>query len=431
MDLSRVISVADAREAARRRLPRVVFDYIDGGAQDEVTMRANEAAFAGLAWRPRMAGPPAAPDLATTVLGTPVSMPVLLAPCGLASLMHPEGVVGAARAARDAGTVTVVSTVAGTPLEDVAARASGPKWFQLYCPGGRDEAAELIDRAAAATYEAIVVTIDTNVLGLRERDAHHGIGQPLKVTPRLAAHILPQLAARPGYLARYARAALAGRTGRSRTRDTAPEAGAPPAGAPDVESATAADPATAAGPEAPATPAAPAPPARGGLLPNMQASPFTWDDIAWMRTRWTGPLVVKGVLTGEDAARAVDAGADAVVVSNHGGRQLDGTPATLAVLPEVVDAAGGRAEVLLDGGVRRGADALKAVALGARAVLVGRPYLYGLAAGGQAGVERVLAILRAEMDHALTLLGCTAATDLDPSWLRPAGPAGPVATVAP
>jgi L-lactate dehydrogenase (cytochrome) len=414
VDLGRVISVADAREAARRRLPRVVFDYIDGGAQDEVTMRANEAAFAGLAWRPRMARPPAAPDLATTVLGTPVSMPVLLAPCGLASLVHPDGVVGAARAARDAGTVTVVSTVAGTPLEDVAARASGPKWFQLYCPGGRDEAAELIDRAAAATYEAIVVTIDTNVLGLRERDAHHGIGQPLKVSPRLAAHILPQLAARPGYLARYARAALAGR---SRSGDTPPA----PSDAGDAGAGAGADPAAAAGPEAPATPAVPA---RGGLLPDMQASPFTWDDIAWMRTRWSGPLVVKGLLTGEDAARAVDAGADAVIVSNHGGRQLDGTPSTLAVLPEVVDAVGGRAEVLLDGGVRRGADALKAVALGARAVLVGRPYLYGLAAGGQAGVERVLAILRAEMDHALTLLGCPAATDLDPSWLRPAGPAG-------
>jgi L-lactate dehydrogenase (cytochrome) len=382
----RILSVREAQRLARRVLPRVVFDYIDGGADDERTLRANEDAFGDIAFVPHMGVDVGTPELATTVLGTPVSLPVLLAPCGLVRIMHPDSAPGVARAAQRQGTISVLSTVAGASVEEVAAAAPGPLWFQLYAAGGRREAEGLVERARSAAVAALVITIDTPVLGNRERDVRNGVSPPLRVTPSNAVHLGPQVLSRPAWLLRLARDGV--RVSR------APRAAPAPADAGPTVGAVA-----------------------------MAASPFTWEDVAWLRDRWTAPLVVKGVLTGADARRAVDAGADAVVVSNHGGRQLDGAPATLRVLPEIVAAVGGDAEVLLDGGIRRGGDIVKALALGARAVLVGRPYLYGLAVAGESGVDRVLTVLRAEMARTLSLLGCRSAAELDTGWVQPAGPA--------
>jgi L-lactate dehydrogenase (cytochrome) len=385
----RLRSVAEARERARRTLPRVVFDYVDGGADDEVTMAENERAFRELAFRPRMAVETGEPRLATTILGTPIDLPVILAPCGLVRLMHPDAAAGAARAAYAHGSISVLSTVAGVPLESLAG-TPGHRWFQLYAAGGRDEAAELIARADAAGYEALVVTVDTPALGNRERDVRNGVTPPLRLDAHTAIALGPQVLARPRWAWRM-------------LRDGVSMLRRPPSPA-------------AAGPEAP-SPAGERGLAAAGAV-AMLASPFTWSDIEWMRERWTRPVVVKGLLSGDDARRAVESGADAVIVSNHGGRQLDGAPATARVLPEVVDAVGDRTEVLVDGGVRRGGDVVKALALGARAVLIGRPYLYGLAVDGQAGVEQVLEALRTEMTRSMRLLGCASVTELDRGWLQ-------------
>ena len=377
-------SVGEARHRARRTLPRVVYDYVDGGADDEITMAENEAAWRRLSFRPRMGLDLGEADLRSTVLGTEVSMPVVLAPCGLVRLLHPDGAAGAGRAANARGTVWTLSSVAGVTLEDVAP-VGGHRWFQLYASGGRDEAAGVLDRAGAAGYEALVVTVDTPALGNRERDTRNGVRSPLRLDARAAIALGPQVLARPAWALRMAR------SGVSTLRRSPSEAPAPtqPAGGVAAAGAVA-----------------------------MLASPFTWDDVAWIRQRWSPPLLVKGLLSGPDARRAVEAGADAVIVSNHGGRQLDGAPATATVLPEVVDAVGDAAEVLVDGGIRRGGDVVKALALGARAVLVGRPYLYGLAVGGQHGVERVLEILRTEMARTMRLLGCGSVAELDRSYLE-------------
>jgi isopentenyl diphosphate isomerase/L-lactate dehydrogenase-like FMN-dependent dehydrogenase len=337
------------------------------------------------------------PDLRTTVVGTPVEFPVLCAPCGFVRVVHPDGEIAVAREAAAAGTVSIVSTAAGTSLEDVAegsreGRPAGDAnrlWFQLYFMNGRTGAEILVERAERAGYGALVVTIDSAIVGNRERDTRNGVVLPLRVDVRMATHFAPQVLARPAWLGRFVRdgmpldfpnALLLGPGGTPLPKDEAPKA--------------------------------------------VLSRPPTWADIGWIRERWPGPLVVKGLVTGDDARRAVDAGADAVVVSNHGGRQLDGAPATLRALPEVVAAVGGDAEVLVDGGVRRGADVVKAIALGARAVLVGRAYLYGLAARGGAGVADVLRILRTDMDRTLRLLGCPSVKDLDRSWIEVPGGAG-------
>jgi len=371
MALDRIFNVADARRRAERGIPRVVFDYIDGGAEDEVTMAANVAGFRELSFRPRMASGAEHPDLATTIFGTPLTMPLLLAPCGLVRLMHPDGAIGAARAAADAGIVSVLSTVAGTAPEDVAEASSGPKWFQLYRLGGLDAADELVERAKASGYEALVITVDTNVLGRRERDLRHGISVPIHVGVREAMRIGPQMAARPRWAFAYAREQFEQRRSGTPHRN----------------------------------------------VPDMDHSPFTWADIEHIRATWSGPLLVKGILTGDDARRALQSGANGVIVSNHGGRQLEGAPATIRVLPEVVEAVGSEAAVLVDGGVRRGGDVVKAMALGADAVLIGRAYLYGLAAGGQAGVTRILELLRTDMARTMALLGCPSVSALDRDWL--------------
>jgi isopentenyl diphosphate isomerase/L-lactate dehydrogenase-like FMN-dependent dehydrogenase len=408
---SQINNVADARRLAQRVLPRAVFDYIDGGAEDEVTMAENERAFREVAFRPRMATKVDAPDLTTTVLGTEVSLPLLLAPCGLVQLMHPAGALGAARAAKRFGTISVLSTVAGTPPEGLA-QEPGPRWFQLYA-ANRRIAAALMDRAASSGFEGLVVTVDTPALGKRERDVRNGwAGSSLKFDLHTMTRLGPQVAVRPRWSMRMLGRAI------TTLRQPAPRRA-------DRREPGASDPSPSDGAGRPTAPSPDDAPTRGVAAAGavaMMASPFAWDDINWIRERWTGPLLVKGVLSGDDAVLAADAGADAVVVSNHGGRQLEGAPATLRVLPEVVEAAGNRLEVLLDGGVRRGGDVAKAVALGARAVLIGRPYLYALAAAGEAGVDRTLENFRTELSRTLTLLGCHSVSHLDRSWLQ--GPVG-------
>jgi isopentenyl diphosphate isomerase/L-lactate dehydrogenase-like FMN-dependent dehydrogenase len=305
--------------------------------------------------------------------------------------MHPEGAPAVARAASAVGTISVLSTVAGSSLEEFATAAPGPKWFQLYSPGGRDQSEELVGRAQRAGYGGLVVTLDTPALGHRERDVRHGVTQPFRFTAATAARLAAQVALRPRWLAGMARAEIRARAG---ARDRAEGRGA----------------------NAPGHAGVAAPTAR---LVAMGASPFSWDDVAAIRELWTGPLAVKGVLSPHDACRAVEAGCDVVIVSNHGGRQLDGAPATFSVLPAIVDALEGSAAVVLDSGIRRGSDVVKALAAGADAVMIGRAYLYGLATGGEPGVARVLEILRAEMVRTLTLLGCASVSELDRSWLEP------------
>ncbi|HEX7041023.1 MAG TPA: alpha-hydroxy acid oxidase [Trueperaceae bacterium] len=374
-----VVSVADLRRLARRRLPRMVFDYIDGGAEDERTLRANEAAFSELTWRPRSAVVHPQVDMRTTVLGHELSMPVILAPVGSSRLFWPRGEAEAAAAAGEAGTVYTLSTLSGTRLEEVRAASSGPCWYQLYLCGGRDVGLAAVRRAKAAGYSALVVTIDTPVAGMRERDVRNGTSQLIARRFPDLVPFLPQLLTRPGWLYDF-------------WRDGAPLS------FPNI-----------------VLPEGPMPYADIGA--QLAAAAVSWGDLAWIAEAWGGPIVVKGVHTADDARRAVDAGASAVVVSNHGGRQLDGVAPTLHVLPEVVAAVGDRVEVLLDGGVRRGGDVAKALALGARAVLVGRAYAYGLGAAGRAGVAKALEILRSELERTLRLLGCPSVAELDASYL--------------
>lgn len=383
MRISRAVNVADLRALARRRLPRVVFDYLDGGAEDERTLRANTDAFEKVTFRPRYAVPLSQVDLRARVLGAELSLPALLAPVGYSRLMHPGGEVAAARAAGEAGTVYILSTISGHSLEAVRAASRGPVWFQLYQVGGRAAAEDAIQRARNAGYAALVVTIDTPVAGLRERDARNGITQLLGTSPFAKLPYLGQLLRKPGWLTRFL---LDGGVPRL------PNVNIPGQGPMRLMDVNAA----------------------------LSRTALTWDDFRWIRELWSGPLVVKGVLRADDARRAVDVGAAAVVVSNHGGRQLDGAPPTLRVLPEIAAAVGGRTEVLVDGGVRRGSDIVKAICLGARAVLVGRAYAYGLAASGEAGVARALSILQADLARTLHLIGCSSVAALGREYVEAA-----------
>lgn len=378
-----VINVEDARRVAWRKLPRAVFDYVDGGAEDEVTLADNRRAFADVRFRPTMAVDVPAPVLRTTLLGTAVDVPIVFAPCGLMGTVHPDAEPAVARVAQQTGTIAAFSTYTSTTLERIAAASSSPKWFQLYFLGGRSGAERLVDRAAAAGYSALVLTVDTNVAGSRERDLRNGVSYPVRAGIREAMRFGPQVAVRPGWLYRFVRAGFP-----LEVANAAPVPGIDDRGGEPIDTA-------------------------GSIFD----APPTWGDLEWIRERWQGPIVIKGILTGDDARRAVDAGADAVVVSNHGGRQLDGVPGTMRVLPEVVDAVGGRVEVMLDGGVRRGSDVAKALALGARAVLIGRPYIYGLGAGGERGVARVMQVLTDELTRTLQLLGCASVADLGPQWV--------------
>src|SRR5580765_1329078 len=376
----RVLNIEDLRRRAKRRLPRVVFDYIDGGAEDESTLRANCRAFETATLRPRCAVATPVCDLRTTVLGNSVSMPLILAPVGSCRLMFPRGEEAAARAAGEAAIICTLSTLSGCRLEDVAAASGGPIWYQLYLVGCRDCALGGIDRARKAGFSALVVTIDTPVAGLRERDLRNGAKELLSGKLGQMLPFMNQLLVRPRWLAAFFA------DGGLMKFENVVIPGTGPMLFADVTAA-------------------------------LEQSVVTWDDLKWIRQAWNGPIVIKGIHTAEDARRAVDVGADALVVSNHGGRQLDGVAPTLRVLPEVVAAVGDRTEVLFDGGIRRGGDIVKALALGARAVLVGRAYIYGLAAGGGAGVSRAIDILRADLLRTLKLLGCASVAELDGTYV--------------
>jgi L-lactate dehydrogenase (cytochrome) len=394
--VDRIVNVADARRFARRNVIRSIFDYVDGGAEDDVTKAANERAFRRFSFRPRAGVSVPHPELETTVLGLPVSMPIILAPCGLVQLMHRDGVLGVTRAAHQAGTISALSTFAGAAPEDLASEP-GPRWFQLYATD-RDMALDLMARASASNFDALVVTMDSPTAGKRDQDIRNGSAAGLTFNARTIVKFAPQVLARPRWLLSGLKSSIETITS-GETRRVPGGSGAPnipkrslPKGGTSQWNPADHDP--------------------------VRISPFTWDDVAWIRQQWSGPFIVKSILSAEDARSCVEAGADAVIVSNHGGRQLESTPSSLSVLPEVVAAVGSQVEVLMDGGVRRGGDALKAIALGARAVLIGRPYLYGLMAAGEEGVLRILRIMYEDMARTMVLMGCQKVTDLDPSWLR-------------
>jgi len=381
VDAPGVVNIADLRRGAERRLPRAVFDYIDGGADAELTLRENCRVFDDVILRPRNAVAIPLCELGVTVLGQRLALPFLLAPVGSSRMFYPRGEEAAARAAGAAGTAYILSTLSGCRLEDVKAATNGPAWYQLYLVGGRDVASAAISRARAAGYSALAVTIDTAVSGLRERDVRNGTKELLGSSLVKKLPFLSQFLARPRWLAGF----LADGGLMSFPNVVLPGQGPMPYA--DVAAA-------------------------------LEQSTVAWADLGWIREVWRGPIVIKGVLTGDDARRAIDEGAEAIVVSNHGGRQLDGVSATLRALPEVVGAANGRTEVLLDGGIRRGTDIVKALCLGARAVLCGRAYAYGLGAGGEAGVTRAIQILRTDLIRTLKLLGCASVRELDHSYVE-------------
>jgi isopentenyl diphosphate isomerase/L-lactate dehydrogenase-like FMN-dependent dehydrogenase len=377
---SAIVNIEDLRRMAERRCPRSVFDYLDGGADAEVTLEGNCRAFRDRTFRPRSGVAVYDCKTAVSVLGQEIAFPAVLAPVSYIRLMHADGEAGVARAAGKAGTIYTLPTISGHKLEDVKAAASGPLWYQLYLLGGRQAAEGAIDRARRAGYSALVLTLDTPLAGKRERDPRNGMKELLAPSLLAKARFLPNILAHPRWLASFLLDGGVPKLGNV----VIPGKG--PMDLTDV----------------------------GAALSHAGAS---WEDMRWIRELWPGPIVAKGVLTGDDARRAVDEGAAAVVVSNHGGRQLDCVSATLDALPEVVEAVGGQIEVLMDGGVRRGSDIAKAVCLGARAVLIGRAYGYGLAAAGEAGVTRAIEILKDDLNLTLTLLGCPSIDQLDESYL--------------
>ena len=378
---SRVVNISDLRKMAQQRLPKPVFDYMDGGADAETTLAENCRAFTDILFRPRGAVAMGHCDLKTHVLGQEIAMPLILAPVGYSRLMHPEGEVAAARAAGEAGTGYILSTISGHKLEDVKAASKGPVFYQLYLMGGRGAAEGALDRAKRAGFAGLVITVDTPVAGLRERDPRNGMKELMGSSVFAKMPFLPEIFAHPGWLFGFLR----------------------DGGVPKLENVVV--------------------PGKGPMEMNdvtaaLAESTVTWADLKWIRDVWSGPIIVKGLLTGDDARRAMDVGAAAVVVSNHGGRQLDTVFPTIRALPEVVAAVDGKIEVLMDGGVRRGSDVIKALCLGARAVLIGRAYAFGLGAAGYAGVVRALDILRADIERTIRLLGCPSMAELDRSYLE-------------
>jgi 4-hydroxymandelate oxidase len=353
------VNLLELEERAREHMSRMAYDYYAGGAEDEITLRENRAAFGRIALRPRMLVDVSVIDTSTTVLGQRVASPILIAPTAMHRLGHPGGELATARGAGAAETIMIVSTLATTTLEDVAAAASGPLWFQLYVYKDREISRALVQRAKAAGYQALCLTVDAPHSGHRERDIRNRFALPPEMSLANFTHstmrMMPQQdsgSALPTYIAAMMDLAL------------------------------------------------------------------TWKDVAWLRSVAEMPVLIKGILTAEDARLALEHGADGIIVSNHGARQLDTAIATIDALPEVVEAVDGRAEVYVDGGIRRGTDVLKALALGARAVLIGRPILWGLALEGADGVQRVLRMLRHELEEAMLLAGRPTIASVDGSLLR-------------
>jgi len=382
MRLKRAQSIADLRRMARRRLPRAVFDFFDGGAEDEVTLRRNAMAFEAIELLPRIMVDVSKRSLNVPILGTQAKLPLIIAPTGLAALGWPQADIALARAAGKLGIPFVVSSSSSVRLEDIARAAPDTRlWFQVYVYRDRELVRSLIRRARDANFEAIVLTADVPLLGQRERDGRNGFSVPIRMTPRM----LWDAVRCPGWTV-----------------------GILTHGVPRMQNFVDAK----SGLESVGSLAA-------LMTANMDAS-VTWDDVSALRTEWPGKLALKGVLSPADAAQAVRSGFDAIVVSNHGGRQLDHAPATISVLPEIVAAVGGKIEIFLDGGVRRGSDIAKSLCLGAQAAMIGGATLFGVAAAGQPGAERALELLRAELDRCLALIGCPSAAALNSAFLRPA-----------
>ncbi len=378
--LDRAVNIDDLRTLAQRRTPRAIFDYIDGGAEDEVTLRANRSAWDRILFRPHQAVRVGACDLRTTVLGAELSCPILLAPVGYSRMFHPDGELGVARAAHEAGIGYVMSTFCGYQFDAISAASQSPLWYQLYLAGGRTVVEASLAAAWHAGFKVLAITVDTNGPGMRERDLHNGTAELIGDSLLAKVRYLPQLLARPGWLAAF----LGDRPEVLYYPNVILPSG--PMRASDVRT-------------------------------QLEKGAIEWSDVAWIREAWPGPIVFKGILTGDDARRAMDEGAAGVVVSNHGGRQLDTSYPTARALPEVLEAIAGRALVLVDGGIRRGSHIVKAICMGATAVLVGRAYAYGLAAAGQPGVARAIAILKADLERTLTLLGCRSVRQLDKSYI--------------
>ena len=379
--LAGAVNIADLRRLAQAHMPKGIFDYLEGGAEDEVTMRDNERVFGDYMFRPRHGVHVPSPDLSVTVLGQKLAMPLLLGPVGYSKVFHSEGEMGAARAAGRAGIGYAMSTISGYSMAALAAASPAPQYLQLYLLGGRAVIEGVIQRAADAGYKGLFLTMDMPVSGLRERDIRNGLAQMMGRDPLAKVKFLPELLSHPRWLAKYLL------SDKMTTLPNVILADGKPMAMADV-------------------------------VKGLQNSVATWEELKWIRAAWKGPLVVKGVLTGDDARRARDEGASAVVVSNHGGRQLDQVGTGLDALPEVVAAVGHEMEVLMDGGIRRGGDIIKALALGAKAVLLGRGYAYGMAAAGEAGIDRALQIFRSDLLRTMKLLGCGSLSALDMSYIQ-------------
>jgi L-lactate dehydrogenase (cytochrome) len=364
--LANALTIADLKEMARRRVPKMFFDYADSGAWTESTYRANEDDFAKILLRQRVLVDMTDRSVATELVGEPASMPVALAPVGLCGMQHPDGEILAAQAAEAFGVPFCLSTMSICSIEDVAASTTKPFWFQLYVMRDRGFIENLIGRARAAGCSALVLTLDLQILGQRHKDLRNGLSAPPKFTPK---HVW-QMATRPFWclgMLRTSHRTFGNIVGHAQNVG-------------DLASLSS--------------------------WTNEQFDPrLSWSDVAWIKETWGGKLILKGILDPEDARMAADTGADAIIVSNHGGRQLDGARSSIAALPAIAEAVGDRIEVHMDGGVRSGQDVLKAVALGAKGVHIGRPFLYGLGAGGRAGVTRALQIIRSELDITMALCG--------------------------
>ncbi|MEM9302083.1 MAG: alpha-hydroxy acid oxidase [Pseudomonadota bacterium] len=381
--LARCHNIADLRLRARRRLPAPMFHYIDGGADDEWTLRRNTDAFEDYQLLPSQLRDIREIDLRTEVLGSKLALPFFLAPTGMSRLFHHDKELAVARAADRAGTMYGLSTLATTSLEDVAAETAGPKLFQVYILKDRELTREFVERCRAARYQALCLTVDTPLAGNRERDFYNGMTMP----PRITLANFFSYASRWHWLYHLLRH-------------------------PDFRLANVVHRVDALGGGA------------MGLIEYVNSQfdrGLTWDDAAWLAEQWDGPFVIKGLQTADDAVRARDIGASAIMVSNHGGRQLEGAPAPIDCIRAMRDAVGRDLELIVDGGIRRGTHIIKALAMGADACSVGRAYLYGLAAGGEAGVDHAIDILRTELERSMALLGCNAVSQLDGSRVGPTG----------
>jgi L-lactate dehydrogenase (cytochrome) len=373
--LARAGNIAELRDLARRRLPSPIFDFLDGGAEDETTLRRNSQSFDRWDLLPRFLTGVAAIDTATTIVGQPLAWPVLLAPTGTSRFFHPDGERAIARAAASADTIYCLSTMSTVSMEEIGALTGAPKWFQVYCFRNRELTLEFFARAKAAGFTALCVTVDVPVSANRERDRRSGMTIP----PKLTLATLGRFARRPGWALDYLRNDAPVIANVAHKLDEGSKK--------NVSSL--------------------------GAYVNRQFDPsVTWKDIAWMAERWDGPLLIKGLLHPDDAKLAASIGAKGIIVSNHGGRQLDGASAAIDALPRIADAVAGAVDLILDGGIRRGTHVLKALALGAKACMIGRAYLYGLAAAGEPGVARALALLKAELVRDMALMGARSVAEV-------------------